>query len=188
MDSLAIAWWRRPSLAITIDYGQLPAAAEIAASSAICRELKIEHSVIQIDCRSLGSGDMAGQRPSALAPASDWWPFRNQLLVTFAAARALERGASRLLLGTVVTDSAHLDGTTEFIQSISQLIAMQEGHLTVEAPALRLSSPELIKTSGVPQSVLAWAHSCHRAEVPCGTCRGCNKYFQTFRELADALD
>ena len=25
MHSVAIAWWRRPNIAITIDYGQLPA-------------------------------------------------------------------------------------------------------------------------------------------------------------------
>ena len=29
MDSIAVAYWRRPSLAITIDYGQVPAAGEL---------------------------------------------------------------------------------------------------------------------------------------------------------------
>jgi 7-cyano-7-deazaguanine synthase len=40
MDSLCLAWWKRPNVAITLDYGQLPAQAEIAASSEICRELE----------------------------------------------------------------------------------------------------------------------------------------------------
>lgn len=59
MDSLSIAWWKRPEIGITIDYGQLAAQAEITASQLICRRLGIEHHVVRIDCRSLGSGDMA---------------------------------------------------------------------------------------------------------------------------------
>ena len=188
MDSLSIAWWQRPPLAITIDYGQIPAPAEIEAASAICEELKIDHSIIRVDCRSLGSGDMAGEESSPHAPASDWWPYRNQLLITLAAARALEKGADKLLLGTVASDASHRDGTLEFVQSINQLMRMQEGGLAVEAPAIHLSASELVRTAQVPLSLLAWAHSCHRSDVACGACRGCNKYFNTFRELGHALD
>jgi 7-cyano-7-deazaguanine synthase len=188
MDSLSVAWWRRPALAITIDYGQLPAAAEIEAASAICEELQIEHSVVRVDCRSLGSGDMAGQEASAHAPESDWWPYRNQLLITLAGMRALARGANELLLGTVATDASHRDGSPGFVQSMNQIMREQEGGLLVEAPAIHLSTTELVRISGVPMSLLAWAHSCHRSDVPCGACRGCNKYFNTFRELKHALD
>jgi 7-cyano-7-deazaguanine synthase len=188
MDSLSVAWWRRPALAITIDYGQLPAAAEIEAASAICEELRIEHSVIRIDCRSLGSGDMAGQEASAHAPESDWWPYRNQLLITLAGMRALATGADELLLGTVSTDGSHRDGSLEFVQSMSQIMREQEGSLAVAAPAIHFSTIELVRISGVPMSLLAWAHSCHRSDVPCGACRGCNKYFNTLRELEHALD
>jgi 7-cyano-7-deazaguanine synthase len=188
MDSLSVAWWRRPALAITIDYGQLPAAAEIEAASAICEELQIEHSVVRVDCRSLGSGDMAGQEASAHAPESDWWPYRNQLLITLAGMRALARGANELLLGTVATDASHRDGSPGFVQSMNQIMREQEGGLLVEAPAIHLSTTELVRISGVPMSLLAWAHSCHRSDVPCGACRGCNKYFNSFRELKHALD
>jgi len=188
MDSLSVAWWRRPALAITIDYGQLPAAAEIEAASAICEELQIEHSVVRVDCRSLGSGDMAGQEASAHAPESDWWPYRNQLLITLAGMRALARGADELLLGTVATDASHRDGSPGFVQSMNQIMREQEGGLVVEAPAIHLSTTELVRISGVPMSLLAWAHSCHRSDVPCGACRGCNKYFNSFRELKHALD
>jgi len=188
MDSLSLAWWQRPILAVTIDYGQLPAAAEIAAASAICQALDIEHRIVRVDCRSLGSGDMAGQQSSPHAPASDWWPYRNQLLVTLAAMKAIERGIKKLLLGTVSSDGSHRDGTVEFVHRMNELVSMQEGELGVEAPAINLSTYELIKVAEVPMELLAWAHSCHRSEVPCGACRGCNKYFQTFRELGYAMD
>ncbi len=60
---------------------------------------------------------------------------------------------------------------------------MQEGGLKVEAPAIDLTSIELIKTAGISPSELAWAHSCHTSEYACGRCRGCNKH----REVMVAL-
>lgn len=188
MDSLSLAWWLRPELAVTIDYGQLPAQAEMSAATSICRRLEIEHHCIQVDCRGLGSGDMAGTQADTNAPASDWWPYRNQLLVTLAAMRSIGLGARRLLLGSVRSDASHQDGTEAFVAAINGLLFMQEGQLTVEAPAIRLNTVELIRTAGVPESFLAWAHSCHRSNVPCGSCRGCNKYAHTLEALNGALD
>lgn len=188
MDSLSIAWWKRPDIAFTLDYGQLAAEAEIAASQTICRRLNINHEIIQVDCGFLGSGDMAGTVAHNAAPASDWWPYRNQLLITLSAMRAINFGVTRLWLGTVKSDSRHRDGGQKFIDVISQLMSYQEGEIRVEAPAISLSTAELIKVSGVPSEVLFWAHSCHKANVACGNCRGCNKYFQTLKELGFELD
>lgn len=185
MDSLSIAWWKRPDVAITIDYGQLAASAERAASKAVCRELGIEHHIVPIDCRALGSGDMAGSTASEHAPASDWWPYRNQMLLTFAAMKAIQLGVGRLLIGTVRSDGKHADGTPGFVHAISSLVAMQEGGLVIEAPAIEMSTEELVRHANVPSSLLAWAHSCHKANVACGDCRGCNKYFEVLRELGD---
>jgi 7-cyano-7-deazaguanine synthase len=188
MDSLCVAWWKRPEIAITVDYGQLPARAEIAASEAICSALHIEHHVIRVDSRGLGSGDMAGSSPSALAPASDWWPYRNQMLVTMAAMKAIQLGVTRLMIGTVSSDGTHKDGTPEFVLTLGALMAMQEGRMIVEAPAIQMTTKDLALISQVPRSQLAWAHSCHRANVPCGACRGCNKYVQTLKDLDGELD
>jgi 7-cyano-7-deazaguanine synthase len=188
MDSIALAWWKRPRFAITIDYGQLPASAEVSAAASVCAVLGIEHHVLQIDCRPLGSGDMAGCAPNPHAPGSDWWPYRNQMLVTFAAMRAIHLGANELMLGTVASDGSHRDGTARFVAQMSALLSMQEGGMTLAAPAIRMSTVDLILRSGIPQSQLAWAHSCHKANVPCGNCRGCNKYSHTLEALARELD
>lgn len=188
MDSLAIAWWKRPDMAITLDYGQLAAKAEIDASKAICQQLNIMHQVIEIDCRRLGSGDMAGLEPDAMAPESDWWPYRNQVLVTLSAMRAISLGVTNLWLGTVKSDSFHKDGSPEFISAISNLLSLQEGNMIVEAPAIMLTTAELVRESAVPASIIAWAHSCHKANTPCGNCRGCNKYMEVFQEVGYDLD
>ncbi|WP_448649003.1 7-cyano-7-deazaguanine synthase [Pseudomonas corrugata] len=188
MDSLCIAWWKRPDVAITIDYGQLPAEAEITAAGAICKALSIEQHVVKINCRALGSGDMAGVGANDHAPASDWWPYRNQMLVTFAAMKAISLGVTHLMLGTVRSDGSHMDGTKEFVHKLNSLLSMQEGGMSVEAPAIDLSTAELARLSGVPAEFIIWAHSCHKANVPCGACRGCNKYVETLVELQDDLE
>jgi 7-cyano-7-deazaguanine synthase len=188
MDSSALAWWLRPDIAITIDYGQLAAPAEIAASTSICQLLGLRHEIVHVDCRALGSGDMAGERPDAHAPASDWWPYRNQMLITFAGMKAIALGATQLWIGTVSSDGTHADGRGRFFELINELMAFQEGNLSVEAPAIGLSTVDLVRRSGIPASALAWSHSCHRANVACGQCRGCNKYFEVYHELGYDLD
>lgn len=188
MDSTALAWWLRPELAITIDYGQKPAQAEIIAAAEVCKTLGIAHSVLRVDASAIGSGDLVGQVPLGAAPASDWWPYRNQLLITLAGASALAGGYKELLLGTVSTDASHIDGTPEFIARISALMSYQEGGLSVHAPAIDMCTIELIHRSGVPASVLSWSHSCHKANVPCSECRGCYKHMDVVEALGGSLD
>ncbi|WP_056889681.1 MULTISPECIES: 7-cyano-7-deazaguanine synthase [Pantoea] len=183
MDSACLAWWMKPNMAFTINYGQLAAEAEIEASSEICRILQIEHHIISIDCKQLGSGDMAGKRADEKAPATDWWPFRNQMLITFAAMKAISFGIEKLLIGTVKNDSFHKDGTFEFIDAISNLLSLQEGNIIVEAPAFTLDTLDLIKASSIPYEILKLTHSCHKSITPCNNCRGCNKHNQILNDL-----
>lgn len=62
-------------------------------------------------------------------------------------------------------------------------MSLQEGSIVVEAPAIELSTEELIAEGKVPREFLAWAHSCHKANVPCGDCRGCNKFFGVLQAI-----
>lgn len=184
MDSIAIAWWKRPQWAVTIDYGQHAAAAERLAAEQVCREVDIEHEVLRVDCSALGSGDMALRAAAQQAKTSDFWPYRNQLLITLACMKAIACGVGTLFIGTVKSDrESHADGTPEFIDMIDRLMAFQEGGLRVAAPAIDYSTAELVKLAGVPPGLLAWSHSCHKANIACGDCRGCYKSLATFREL-----
>lgn len=183
MDSVSIAWWKRPELAIFVDYGQRPARAERDAAAAACRAIGIPLEEVKSDCSSLGSGDMAGSEPNRHAPVSEWWPFRNQLILTLAGMAALRRGVTELLIGTLRTDGQHADGLPDFVGRISALMAMQEGGLTVSAPAIEFTAAELVRTSGIRKEILAWAHSCHIGELACGRCRGCIKHLETWKAL-----
>lgn len=186
MDSIALAFQGRPELAITIDYGQAPARGEIRAATAVASELNIEHHVLRTDCSAIGSGDLANRPAAVVAPNSEWWPFRNQLLVTLAAAHCLGLGLHELWIATVSTDCIHQDGTRQFVSLMSDLLQAQEGGLTLEAPAIEQTTEELIVSSGVPLELLAHAHSCHVAPLACGTCNGCGKYAR-IREIIGML-
>jgi len=183
MDSTALAWSLRPELAITINYGQQPARGEFRAAAAVCATLGLKHKALEIDCRILGSGDLAGTRPHPMAPASEWWPFRNQLLITLAASAVLQEDLTTIVLGTVSSDKTHADGRLGFFEAMGTLLGFQEGSLAVAVPAIKETSASLCEKSGVPFEVLAWSHSCHISDYACGTCRGCLKHRQTMREL-----
>ena len=152
VDSSAVAFREKPQLAIVIDYGQKSAAGEERAARVISKRLNIPLEIIQIDCSSLGSGDMAGTSASPHAPVPEWWPYRNQLLVTLAAPVALKFGAQEILVGTVSTDRQHADGTPEFIKALNLLMMTQEGQIGVSAPGLARTSVELVRDSGKCQS------------------------------------
>jgi 7-cyano-7-deazaguanine synthase len=176
IDSAALAFWKNPDYAIHINYGQKCAEAEHSASLAIAKEIGIPLTIIEIDCSSLGSGDLSRKSALAIAPVSEWWPYRNQLLLTFAAMKAISMGINELLFGAVQTDKRHVDGTAKFFQSLSTAIKIQEGNISISTPAIELTSEELVRCSGVTDSILGWSHSCHTSNVPCGQCNGCNKH------------
>lgn len=183
VDSIALTFWRRPEYAITIDYGQRAAATELAVAAEVARSLGVRHEILRVDCSTLGSGDMAGAAASAHAPVPEWWPFRNQLLLTLAGMRAVAIGVDELMVGSVVSDGSHADGRPEFYAAMDAVMAMQEGAVRVSAPALAMTTVELVRASGAPRDLIAWAHSCHTGPLACGACRGCVKHYEVMKEL-----
>lgn len=183
MDSIALAYQERPAIAFTIDYGQVCASAEIEAAGVVAAALQCRHEIIRVDCRALGSGDLAMKAAHSMGAAQEWWPYRNQLLVTLAAMRGVDIGVTELLLASVKSDGTFRDGTGEFVKRIDALLSFQEGAMRVQAPASHLTTEELVRQSGVPFSLLAWAHSCHCSNLACGDCRGCYKHQLTMEAL-----
>lgn len=183
LDSISVAYWIRPSSAVTIDYGQKPAMAEIKAAQQLCKQLHIDHHTISVDCSSLGSGDLSDNNQLDIAPVSEWWPYRNQMLLTFAAMKMVQMKVKELIVGSVSTDEIHVDGRPLFYSKISDIISLQEGNISVSTPAIHLTSVELIKQSSIPENLLLLAHSCHTSNEPCMKCRGCFKHLHTLQQL-----
>ena len=183
MDSISLAYWKKPSIAITIDYGQSPAQTEIRSSKVVAEFLGIQHYIINVDCSHLGSGDLINEKALQISPSTEWWPYRNQLLVTLASMKAISLDVDELMVASVKTDGFHRDGTKDFYKKLNELVEYQEGSLHVTAPCISLTTVELVKIANVPKDLLLWAHSCHKSNIACGKCRGCNKYSQVLNEL-----
>jgi 7-cyano-7-deazaguanine synthase len=184
LDSTALAAIHRPASCVVVDYGQRCATAETQAATAVAKALRLPVRTLSIDLRNVGAGLLHSDEPIAGAPSREWWPYRNQLLVTVAAAVALREHLDTVLIGSVKSDGArHVDGTAPFYESLDQLVSMQEGGIRVCAPGLHHSTAELITCSGLGEDVLGWTVSCHRASFPCGTCPGCHKRAEVLTQV-----
>ncbi|WAJ29537.1 7-cyano-7-deazaguanine synthase [Antarcticirhabdus aurantiaca] len=184
LDSSALAADLRPDLCLTVDYGQRPAAGEIRSSAAIAAALDLRHETLRVDLSALGSGDMAGSDASGLASGPEWWPYRNQMLITLAAMRYVTSGLSEIVIGAVGTDT-HADGKAPFLEAIDRALAVQEGCVRVSAPARDADPVELLRRSSLPRELLCLTFSCHSGPYACGQCRGCTKRLATIYALDD---
>jgi 7-cyano-7-deazaguanine synthase len=181
LDSTALAYWLKPDRLLFIDYGQVTAEGELRAARKISSELQLGLDTRSVDARSCGAGDMAeGHTLSSEAP--EFWPYRNQFLITLAAMAYANESPLSILIGTVRTDRVHPDGHPQFLRKL-QIALKTQADVQIEAPAISITSRTLIKRAGVPLDLLGWAFSCHRANYACGQCRGCNKHFQTLAKL-----
>lgn len=183
LDSIALAAWKKPEYGLTINYGQIAADAEIKAAAQVCSLLEIKHTIINMDLSILGSGLMLGDGVQSYSENAEFWPYRNQLLITIASMFAIKHGCNDILIGTVVTDKRHLDGSETFLNYINKLVSYQEGAVSVSAPAKSLTTLDLINKSKVPFEVLSWGHSCHTSSLACGQCPGCVKHSEVMLEL-----
>lgn len=194
LDSTALAWALRPAAGIVINYGQAPATGEVRAARAVGDEVGVEVHTLTVDLSAVGSGLLAtGALGLAAAqrgevdpgsPSPEWWPYRNQLLATIAAAWAYGRGYAEILTGTVAPDAArHTDGSMLFYDRLDALVSLQEGAMRVSAPAAHIDTGQLLRVTGVPRRVLGWTHSCHVSGYACGRCPGCFKAETTLASL-----
>ncbi|MBN9292387.1 MAG: 7-cyano-7-deazaguanine synthase [Flavobacteriia bacterium] len=183
IDSICLTYGIKPQIAYTIDYGQTVAEREIYVSEFICKELGIQHKCIKVDCRNLGTGTLANSKEHKLSPSVEWWPYRNQLLITLACMQGIKDEVQEIYLASVKSDCFHKDGTQEFYNFINTLVEYQEGKIKIFCPTLEFYSHELASIYDVPIELLTIAHSCHISNIACGRCSGCTKQLKVRHEL-----
>ena len=186
VDSAALCYGLRPRYTLTIDYGQVPFSGELLASKKITDFLGINHLTLEVPMKELGSGDLAGRPSVHKGPGeeyTEWWPFRNQMLITLACMKAFQLGVGTIMIGSVKTDTIFVDGSSQFVAAMDDLVSIQEGKIRVKAPAQHMTTVELVRHYGVPESVLSMTHSCHISNLSCGTCWGCLKSLDVFEQV-----
>lgn len=175
IESTCLAFVRRPDICLTIDYGQNVAQSEIRASRNVTSFLGLRHEVLAVDLPNIGSGQLAGLEPIPQASIPEFWPYRNQLLVTLAAMKFAGQSDLVITIGTAKGDASHRDGTVEFVERMDRVLAMQEGGTRLIAPVATIDSIDFLIQSRIDPDLLDMTFSCFEAEYPCGRCRGCIK-------------
>ncbi|MBL4767790.1 MAG: 7-cyano-7-deazaguanine synthase [Rhodobacteraceae bacterium] len=174
IDSTCLAWSERPDRLAFIDYGQIPAKGELRACESIADELKTPFDVLTADLRQFGSGSMAGKASAGGSAVTEFWPYRNQMLITLVAMAYHGQNLREIIIGTVNSDQQHPDGRPAFLSAMNGVLGSQSD-VTVRAPAAKQETGQLIEVSNVPASLLGWTFSCHTGEWACGQCGGCRK-------------
>jgi 7-cyano-7-deazaguanine synthase len=171
-----------------VDYGQLGGRGEKRAAELVARTMGASLEVLRIDCRAIGAGILAAGDVAPGAPGPEWWPFRNQLLITFGAARAVALGCDEVAYGAVADDVAFRDTMPEFVSRIDATVSYQEGGIRVSAPAITLSTVELVRRSGIPRDLLARTHSCDVDDFYCDQCPSCLARRQVLLQIDSVSD
>lgn len=185
IDSTALLYWKKPEIALLINYGQVTFEAEQKAAFEIAKSTNIPLITHSLKLDLDGSGTLAGEQFAHYNRYSEFWPFRNQLLLTIALIFAVKNDLGHVMLGLTKSDDLFKDNSDLFIRKMDDLSRFQEYNVKISAPAIGLSVQELVQISKVPINLLAWAHSCNTSNLPCGKCPSCQKYINVFSTLQD---
>jgi 7-cyano-7-deazaguanine synthase len=185
--------------AITFDYGQRHRK-EIICATRTCKNRGIPHKVFQIpDFRELAYSSLTTDLP---VPEGEYTEHnmrttvvhnRNMILLSLAAAYALNIGATHLFYGAHSGDhTIYPDCRPEFVESLKQAFLLCDWEpLHLHAPYLNWTKGDIVtrgKALGVDYS-LTW--SCYKGQrKPCGRCGTCLERLTAFEQagVIDPLD
>jgi 7-cyano-7-deazaguanine synthase len=177
---------RRIALAVTFDYGSNHAEKEIACAKYHCKQLDIEHIVIELGfmSRYFNSSLLGG---ADAIPSGDYdevnmkstvVPFRNGIMLSIACGLAESRGLKRVLIANHGGDHAiYPDCRPEFVKAMDG--AMQAGTydgVQLAAPYTNLTKADLVRRGAQMGVDYGHTYSCYRGgEHHCGTCGTCTE-------------
>ncbi|MFA7658533.1 MAG: 7-cyano-7-deazaguanine synthase QueC [Candidatus Gastranaerophilaceae bacterium] len=187
-------------LALTFDYGQKSAEAEILASKKICEHYNIEHKIIKLDwlkeitqtalvsekeipttaLKDLCSDDFVNK-----SAVSVWVPNRNGTFLNIAAAFADSYSYDYIIFGANKEEGATFpDNTQEFIDRINAGFEYStQKKPKAYAPLINLCKNDIVKVAIEHCVPLELTRSCYSAkEKHCGVCESCVRLKRALEE------
>ena len=166
-------------LAITFDYGQKTAEAEIATSEKICKYYNIEHKVIKLDwLKDITQSSLVvdENRNNSDEITSLWVPNRNSLFLNIAACFCDSLGIKYIIFGAN-KDEADLftDNTEDFRYKISDTFKFSTiVQAEVVAPLINYTKDDIVKIAVKHSIPLELVKSCYYSNTKhCGECKSC---------------
>lgn len=185
--------------ALTVRYGQVHArevgaAARVASALAVTRHLELSVNLDALGGSSLtGSGTVPKDRTlEGDAVPSTYVPARNTIFLSLALGWAEVIGADAIVIGANAVDySGYPDCRPEYLEAFERLALLAtragtEGRpIRVEAPLLRMTKGEIVRTGVSLRLDYGLTHSCYDPGPdgePCGRCDSCRLRARGFAE------
>ena len=188
--------------AVSFDYGQTHKK-ELEAQKIITQKLGVYHEILSVDAlKQIGNsslfsnGDSNGKHPTLPYLPASFVPYRNQILLTLAAAYAFSLDIEHLITGVCQTDySGYPDCRSGYIHELQEMLHTALGEpeeywLRIHTPLMNLTKAETVRLMvDMGQLVLlADTHTCyHNQFPPCGKCPACELRAKGFKE-ANIID
>lgn len=199
--AMAVARGARPVLAITANYGQRAAPAELRAARALAKYYGVPHQAVDIRWLGALGGNALTQKGRAIpkpargkldhlpaarkTAAAVWVPNRNGVLIAVASAWAERLGASQVLVGFNAEEAVTFpDNSGEFLNRSTRALALSTRNgVRVHCYTTRLNKTQMVRELGklaqrFPRE-LVW--SCYEnGRRPCGRCESCLRLVRAF--------
>jgi len=180
------------ALAITGDYGQRAAQAEIAAAHAVCDALGLEHRVVGLpwlgditrtalvdteqNLPKLAASELDAEDKTTASAAAVWVPNRNGVLINVAAAHAESLGCDVVVCGFNAEEGATFpDNTGEFAAAATTALSFSTlSQVRVWSPTQDLTKREIVALGRKLGAPLEHVWSCYGpGPKACGECESC---------------
>lgn len=205
LDSVVSAAWAtkefRDVLALTVDYGQRAAAAELRAAEAVagrlgCRWMSVELPWLgglggsaltnrRQPMPRLSEAELANRETTQRSAEAVWVPNRNGVLVAVAGAYADAWRYSHILLGLNREEGATFpDNTPAFAEAATQLLGYSTRvHPIVLSPTAELTKREIVELGMQLGAPLELVWSCYESgDRHCWQCESCRRLKRALEE------
>jgi len=173
-------------LAVSFDYGSKHNKTEIKYAAKNCKQLGIEHRIVEIDLNKMGfvsdllqsGGDIPDGHYEDENMKKTVVPFRNGIMLSIAAGIAESMDCNKLLISNHAGDHAiYPDCRPDFIQSMSDAIRFGTyNKVEILAPFTNLTKREIALKGKEIEVPFENTYSCYNGqEKHCGTCGTCTE-------------
>ena len=184
--------------ALTFNYGQRSAEMEIKSAGAVCKELGIKHTVIDLPwLKNLGKSALTSDEevPKLKVDELDskeicdetarkvWVPGRNVVFTAIATSFAEAEEAEKIIVGWDLEEAVTFpDNSKEFLDAFNNVLDIGTlEDVKIEAPVINMSKTEIVKLGIKIDAPLNLSYSCYMGKKePCGICESCMRRIRAF--------
>ena len=186
--------------ALTFDYGQRSAKMEIKSAKAICEQLNIKHTVIDLPClKKLGKSALTSDEevPELKMNQLDdksicdetarkvWVPGRNIVFTAIATSFAEAEKAKIIIVGWDFEEAVTFpDNSKAYLDAFNNVLEIGSlEDIKIEAPVIKMNKNDIVKLGDELNAPMNLSYSCYMGEKEhCGTCESCMRRIRAFED------